>query len=364
LGAFLLMWLFLLGGEFVFSMSRPVASFVRPIAVAVLAGILTRLFFVVERRTPSFWLLVAATGCALIGAVVSTGRDVGYPFTARMAGTGVWFVASTILVAAALLHPSSAAALATREGDVSRFSAARLAVFVALTLLGPFAWVVAVVPSPFNPASPQDFGVPIIIAALISLLLILRLALINRLADHLREELAYRATHDPLTGLGNRAELINGLDAVVGRRGDHGDRAALLLLDLDGFKHVNDSFGHPVGDELLVEVGKRLAGLALPASTVVRLGGDEFAVLLSDIDEPGAIASAEVVRDHLSQPYATSRGQMAITASVGVCVTPRVEKSSSEVLRDADLALYSAKAAGKNRVRLYDRSLENSRRRR
>ena len=364
LGVFLLMWLFLLGGAFVLSATSPVAALVRPIAVAILSGILTRLLFVVERPTPSFWLLVAATVCALVGLVVTIGHDLRYPFTTTLEHTGAWFAAYTVLVTAALLHPSSAAPLATRQRGTSRFSVTRIVVFVALTLLGPLAWVLAVVPSPFNPASLRDFGVPVVVAALISLLLVLRLALINQLADRLRSELAYRAAHDPLTGLGNRAELVNWLDTVVGRRGDRGGRAALLLLDLDGFKDINDTFGHPVGDELLVEVGKRLSSLELPASTVVRLGGDEFAVLLSDVDEASARAGAEMVRDRLSEPYIVSRGRMTITASVGVCVTPRVEKSSSEVLRDADLALYSAKAAGKNRVRVFDNKLNDSRRQR
>lgn len=367
LGAFLGMWLFLLGGEFILTANAPVAAFVRPIAVALLAGVLTRLLFVVERRTPSFWLLAAAVGCLMAGAVATVGRQVGYPFTARVESTGVFFASYTLLLAAALLHPSCQSPLSIRQGAVSRFSVSRIVVFGLLTLLGPLIWVVAILPSPFNPESVWELGLPIIVASLVGLLLLWRLAIITQLADNradmldaLRKELAYRATHDPLTGLGNRAELISHLDVLVGRRGPNGGRSALLLLDIDGFKRINDTFGHPVGDELLVEIGKRLTAVVPPDSTVARLGGDEFAILLADADEQTAVRCAEVVRGTLDQPFVTSSGPLTVSASVGVCLTPRVEMSSSEVLRDADLALYSAKAAGKNQVRIYDKKLENT----
>ena len=359
LGAFLVMWLFLLGGRFRLGSVAPLTAFVRPIAAAVLAGAVTRMLFVVERRTPSFWLLVAAAGSAEAGAIVSLGREVGYPYVARMESTGAWFAGYAVLVTAAVLHSSSATRLPVRRWGVSRFNAVRGAVFAVLTLLGPLTWVVAVVPSPFNPGSVLDLGFPIIIAALISLLLLWRLALITQLADtradqlqSLQGELAYRAAHDPLTGLGNRSELSSRLDALVEHRAD--GRSALLLLDLDDFKHINDSFGHPVGDELLIEVGRRLSSVSPPGSTVVRLGGDEFAIVLNDVDESTAVACAELVRDRVGEPLMTSRGELAVTASIGVCARPRVEWRASEVLRDADLALYSAKASGGNRVHAYD----------
>ncbi|MBX6752106.1 MAG: GGDEF domain-containing protein [Micromonosporaceae bacterium] len=361
LGAFLLIWLFLLGGELILTASTPVIDFVRPIAVAVVTGLLARLLFVVDRRTPSFWLLVAATGFLIAAAVVAIGHQVGYPLMTTFGQTGLWSATYTILVAAALLHPSSAAPLVTRERSESELTVPLGVVFAALTLLGPFIWVVAVVPSPFRPESVWDLGLPIIIAALISLLLLWRLAMITQLADSradmldaAQKELEYRATHDPLTGLANRAELISQLELLVGRPGPNRGRHALLLLDIDGFKRINDSFGHPVGDEVLMGVGRRLVEDSPPGSMPVRLGGDEFAVLLTDVDERTAVDCAEMIRQRLNQPFVTSAGEMAISASVGVSLTPRVEKSTSEVLRDADVALYHAKAAGKNQVRTYD----------
>jgi len=365
LGAFLLIWLFLLGGEIILTASTPVIDFVRPIAVAVVAGLLARLLFVVDRRTPSFWLLVTATVFLIAAAVVTIGHQVGYPFGTTFGRPGLWSATYTILIVAALLHPASASPLLTRQRSESELTIALGAVFAALTLLGPFIWVVAVVPSPFRPESVWDLGLPIIIAALISLLLLWRLMMITRLADsradmldEAQKELEYRATHDPLTGLANRAELVSQLEILVGRPGPNRGRHALLLLDIDGFKRINDSFGHPIGDEVLVGIGRRLAVASPPGSTPVRLGGDEFAVLLTDVDETAAVDSAERIRQSLNRPFATSAGDMTITASVGVSLTPRVEKSSSEVLRDADVALYHAKAAGKNQVRTYGNHVE------
>jgi diguanylate cyclase (GGDEF)-like protein len=225
---------------------------------------------------------------------------------------------------------------------------------------------VAVVPSPFKPESVWEFGIPITVTASISLLLVLRLALITRLADDradqleaLQSELVYRAAHDPLTGLANRSVLFNQLDTWVGRRRRNGG-PALLILDLDGFKLINDSFGHPVGDELLIDVGNRLAELSPPDSTVARLGGDEFAVLLADVDRRSAIAFAEAVRDRLNQPYQTSRGRVSISTSVGVRVAPGAQTRSAEVVRDADMALYAAKAGGKDRVEVFDQKVEKA----
>lgn len=361
LGAFLLIWLFLLGGELVLTASTPVIAFVRPIAAAVVTGLLARLLFVVDRRTPSVWLLVAATGTFLAGAVVTIGQQVGYPYLTRLNDTGLWAASYTVLVVAALLHPSSASSVSTHQRGESELTVPRGVVFAALTLLGPFIWVAAVVPSPFQPESMWDLGLPIIIAALISLLLVWRLAMITQVAgdradrlDAAQKELAYRATHDPLTGLANRAELITQLETLVGRPGPNGGRHALLLLDIDGFKRINDSYGHPVGDELLVEVGRRLLADSPPGSTPVRLGGDEFAVLLTSVNESMAAQHAERIREVLNRPFTTSAGELAISVSVGVSLTPRIEKSSSEVLRDADAALYTAKAGGKNRVQIYD----------
>ncbi len=199
------------------------------------------------------------------------------------------------------------------------------------------------------------------------------MSLITRLADRradelaaavgelqeLQSELAYRATHDPLTGLANRSVLDEELAALTGRRLRRRS-LALILLDLDNFKSINDSFGHPVGDELLVDVSDRLTAVSPPDSTVVRLGGDEFAILVVGCSRQAGLALAEKVRDRLNQPYQTSQGRLSASTSVGVRAGSQRNESPSELLRDADLALYAAKAAGKNHVSAFDPRLRKA----
>jgi diguanylate cyclase (GGDEF)-like protein len=367
LGAFLVLWLFLLYGRPGQAGADFVTAFGRPIGVALLAGVLFRLIFVVERQTASFRLLVAATTFTLAGGVLRIGAAVGHPYVHRVDDVGALGAGYTVLIAAALVHPDSAVPVPTRQAGIARFSTPRTVVFVLLALLGPLAWAVAVIPGGFEPRSVLEFGVPVMIAALITLLVLWRMALINRFADNradqlqaLHSELVYRATHDQLTHLVNRAELVNHLEALL--RGGHvgNARSALLMLDLDGFKGINDSFGHPVGDQLLVDVAARLTTVSASSDTVARLGGDEFAVLLADADEPTARSIANLIRHRLGEPYRTSGRTLSVSASVGVCVIPRVDQSSSEVLRDADLALYAAKAAGKDSVRVFDERIKTT----
>jgi diguanylate cyclase (GGDEF)-like protein len=161
----------------------------------------------------------------------------------------------------------------------------------------------------------------------------------------LQAEFAYQAAHDQLTGLANRFVLDERLGSLP-----HDQPYALLLIDLDGLKEINDSLGQPTGDELLVAIGRRLTSLAPPGSTLVRLGGDEFAVLLPATGQQTAIALGTAVCDELRLPHPSAVGELTISASVGVTARAQAARGPGEVLREADLALYAAKAAGKDRV--------------
>ncbi|MGH9041827.1 MAG: putative bifunctional diguanylate cyclase/phosphodiesterase [Acidimicrobiia bacterium] len=156
--------------------------------------------------------------------------------------------------------------------------------------------------------------------------------------------LRHRATHDTLTGLPNRAVLHDRLEAAIAGRRAGGGSCALLLVDLDGFKDVNDTLGHGVGDSLLRAVAGRLAGTIDPADTVARLGGDEFAIALSRVaDQAGAERIARQVLAALEDAPVVDGMPIPVDASVGVALFPAHGDSPAALLQRADLAMYRAK---------------------
>ena len=170
----------------------------------------------------------------------------------------------------------------------------------------------------------------------------------------LEEELAHQAFHDSLTGLSNRAVFRDRLDHALAGSIRHERSLAVLLLDLDGFKTVNDSLGHDVGDELLVAVGARIEELARSSDTVARLGGDEFVVLLEeDVDETRSRSVAARMLKALSAPFAVTDREVFIGASIGIAVGEGGSVDADELIRNADTAMYAAKAAGRGRYELF-----------
>ncbi|HLF23912.1 MAG TPA: GGDEF domain-containing protein, partial [Burkholderiales bacterium] len=167
-------------------------------------------------------------------------------------------------------------------------------------------------------------------------------------------EIEHRATHDGLTGLPNRA-LFNDRFSHALAVGEREEKlVALLFVDLDGFKRVNDTLGHAAGDELLCMVARRIQESLRQSDTVARLGGDEFAVILEQIlhvDSAGAIAQKIVER--LGEPFRLAAGEASVSASIGITISPFDGKSVKELMIDADRAMYVAKAAGKNRFEFY-----------
>ena len=167
------------------------------------------------------------------------------------------------------------------------------------------------------------------------------------------EELAELAFYDPLTHLANRALFIDRVQHALHRARRHRSPAAVLFLDLDNFKTVNDSLGHVAGDRLLVAVAERLRSSVRTTDTPARLGGDEFAVLLEDVDEEKhAMIAAERVIDGLREPFTLGGHEVFVTASVGVAVSGE-GCQVDELLRNADAAMYSAKRQGKARSELF-----------
>jgi len=165
------------------------------------------------------------------------------------------------------------------------------------------------------------------------------------------ERIAYLAYHDALTGLPNRALFLDRLDQALARARRSNLAAAVLILDLDRFKDVNDSLGHPGGDRLLQEVGRRLQGCLREMDTVARFGGDEFAVILCDLAD--AAQAGDVARrmlDSVSRPIAFRNSEIHTATSVGITVFPGDGSGPDQLLSNADIALFQAKKQGRNRL--------------
>jgi len=173
------------------------------------------------------------------------------------------------------------------------------------------------------------------------------------------EELTHLAFHDVLTGLANRGLFRDRLEHALTLRGERS--LAVVYLDLDGFKHVNDSLGHEAGDELLTVVARRLSEAVRPSDTVARLGGDEFAILLEHSTEPvqaGAAVAKHVLRA-LHEPIEVAGVRMVVSASIGVAVAD-ARSSASSLLRDADLAMYQSKSTGRARWTMFDPAIRRA----
>jgi diguanylate cyclase (GGDEF)-like protein len=166
-------------------------------------------------------------------------------------------------------------------------------------------------------------------------------------------ELRHQALHDALTGLPNRALILDRIDRLLARTRRIGIPGAALYIDLDDFKNVNDTLGHATGDRLLVAVAARLAGTLRDSDTIGRIGGDEFVVLIDDatLDAPELVAQR--LLDIARQPFELDGASKPILANISIGIAMDARATAGELLRDADVALYQAKAAGKNRYEVF-----------
>jgi diguanylate cyclase (GGDEF)-like protein/PAS domain S-box-containing protein len=173
------------------------------------------------------------------------------------------------------------------------------------------------------------------------------------------ERLEHLALHDPLTGMPNRTYFIRRLEELIDGAAGRSRRFAVLFLDLDNFKLINDSLGHGRGDELLIAVSERLKSCLRFDDTLARLGGDEFAILVRAVGGPTeAIEVAEQVLHQLHDPFEVGGTEIFVTASVGVVVSTPNHQRADDLLRDADVAMYRAKQKGKNQYELFSPSMK------
>ncbi|MBA3790621.1 MAG: PAS domain S-box protein [Rubrobacter sp.] len=173
----------------------------------------------------------------------------------------------------------------------------------------------------------------------------------------LEKQLQHQALHDPLTGLPNRTLFTDRLRQALARAKRREGEVAILFVDLDNFKVVNDSLGHKAGDMLLKTVSKRMRALLRPEDTVARLGGDEFVLLLGDTNTQEAVRVAKRVLKRLREPFTLGRRRLVVTASIGVTTGGANGKYAADLLRDADLAMYRGKRSGKARLAVFDEAM-------
>lgn len=175
---------------------------------------------------------------------------------------------------------------------------------------------------------------------------------------HAQARLDYQAHHDPLTGLPNRTLFESRLQAALVHSAESGSLGAVLFLDLDRFKHINDSLGHPVGDLLLKGIAQRLKENLRDIDTVARLGGDEFIVLLPGLSQPGDAANiANKLLACFTAPFQAGEHEFYMSASIGSSLFPTDGTDVATLVKNADAAMYRSKAKGRNRIESYTRDL-------
>ncbi len=173
------------------------------------------------------------------------------------------------------------------------------------------------------------------------------------------EELVYMATHDQLTGLSNRALFNDRLAVELTRARRNPKKLAVMLLDLDEFKEINDEFGHSFGDRLLKTVSRSLRGLLRESDTVARMGGDEFLLLLSEVTHVDDIANiAQKIIDAFQKPISVDNHELNITTSLGVAIYPKNGQDAETLIKNADIAMYSVKNHGRNGYQLYSSNID------
>ena len=337
-------------------------SIAYPLGDVMLLAVTARLATGGALRGPAVRLL-------LLGVVGLTGSDVAYALV-RLYGT--WHVGTAADLGWAVFYISWGAAglspsMTELTEPVARHrhgaDSSRVIPLAVAALVAPTVLMIEALEQ-----NQRDGVVIAVCSALMFLLVLLRLYLAGRQTRELDNrahtramlrELKYRAYRDSLTGLGNRLRFQDRAERALARAEEFGGVAAMLLIDLDNFKEVNDTQGHKVGDELLVAAASRIAEAVRPGDLPVRLGGDEFAVLLSDgASQKAATALAERLIKVLAEPFRLSGAPVPVRASIGVATSAGGAGGTEEVLfRNADLALYAAKADGKGTWRLFDPAL-------
>jgi diguanylate cyclase len=306
-----------------------------------------------RRSVPTILLLSALTGTFVLDVLYSYLPLVSSFELARLD----WLYPVTyLMIAGAALHPESAE-LTTAGPVTHRMHPARL------VLLGASLATVPAVAIMTDTAAPTTRVVLLGLSLLLSLAVIVRFSLAVRARESAQVALSYQATHDELTGVVNRILLIDRVGHALERTRHH-EPLAVMYLDLDHFKPINDTLGHEVGDQLLTEIAGRIATVLRTSDTLGRFGGDEFVVLCEDTPPEDALKVADRIVAAVAAPLELATLTLQVTVSVGVAISGGEVSAVDTLIRSADEAMYTAKGHGGNRVEFYDDQIREHYRRR
>lgn len=331
-------------------MWQAAASAAYPVLDMLVLAVLVQLWFTSTNASWSLASMVAGLSALLVG-------DFWYAWLGRQGvlvaphGVDSLFAVAYLLLGFTALHPSMRALTVGHRRAVQAWTPPRVGV-VAAALSAPAVLLA-------TPSVPGSLRVALAVSTVVgTLLLLLRSTTAVRALGRLQRATLHEATHDPLTRLPNRVFVESWLVRNLAR----GRSVSLLFLDLDGFKLVNDSFGHSAGDELLAAVADRLRHVIPPTAVLGRLGGDEFVVALADDPRPPQDVAADVITV-ISTPFALTQAEVVVTASIGISVSDRsghLTSSAQDLLQEADTAMYRAKAVGQGAMATFDDSMRAS----
>jgi diguanylate cyclase (GGDEF)-like protein len=325
------------------------------IVYVVLLAIVVLPLFIPAKRSPALYLLCGSV-VILVIADLTFGSFTSGTYGAYGAGSLVYlgYLLSGALLGAAALHPSMARLSEPVSEAPAKLTLWRLVLLTGAMLMAPLVLVI-------QAARNQPIAVVLLVggSAVLFLLVSARLASMVSERKALEQRLEFQAFHDPLTCLPNRTLFTDRLEQALARSERQGGKVAVMFVDLDDFKEVNDSLGHEAGDRVLVAKAKRLRVCLRPADTAARLGGDEFTVLLEDVeDAQGAVRVAERILEELQTPVTFGELERVLGASIGIALGDGTHDRPGDLLRKADLALYRAKGRGKACFEVYEPGLE------
>jgi diguanylate cyclase (GGDEF)-like protein len=320
-----------------------------PLLDLILLWLAASLMSLTDRHPLGYRFLLAGLACLFVANSAAAASAFSGPARSSTF-SGTVAVLGICLWGASVVHPSRRVPFDPVPQSSRRPSGLKVAMLVAVALVVPG---VLSVQSALGIPSRN----PALIVGSTLLPLLLLLYLLHQVFTHADAE--YKAQHDPLTGACNRVLFEERIRIAVGQAERTGTSVAVMFLDLDRFKDINDSLGHAIGNELLKSVVKRLQGALREQDTLARFGGDEFTFLVSDCGAKDARTAtlAERILDRFGDPFNVGGRQLTVQASIGVAVYPHDGEDAETLLKHADTAMYQAKAAGRNTFEIFDTAM-------